>query len=452
VSDPGHDFYVPATLCRADGNFLLAPAIAEVVALNHDGIPQMHLSRWQATSPNMARDFSVSVGFRKAKQGQTYFGPVYLVRGSEPYMTIALPIEHSKRNIVGVLQAEVNLKYVWDVVSAIKPGKAGYAYTVSRSGDLIAHPDMSLVLQGRNVSQLEQVRGAFRPSSVGDLEHLTAVRNLRGQKVISSFALIPRLDWAVFIERPAEEVYETLYGSVLRTSYLLLTGLAMALFASFFVARRVVLPLEALRRGVERIGSGDLGFRLDLKTGDEIEVFAGEFNKMTTQLGEVYGNLERRVKERTRELSEALEHQTTTAEVLHVMARAPTNLKAVLDTILRSSLHLCQASRGSIFTFDGEAFHLAVITEPIAPETAAYLKAPIRPGLETPLRRVALERRPIQSADILNDPRFCAPEIYRLEGIRTTISMPLLKENELIGAINIQRSEIQPFSEREIIC
>jgi signal transduction histidine kinase/HAMP domain-containing protein len=428
----------------------LAPAIAEVVALNNDGIPEMHLSRWQATSPNMARDFSVSAGFQKAKQGQTYFGPVYLVRGSEPYMAIALPIEHSKRNIVGVLQVGVNLKYVWDVVSAIKPGKAGYAYAVSRSGDLIAHPDMSLVLQGRNVSHLEQVRAAFHPSSVGDLENLTAVRNLRGQKVISSFALIPRLDWAVFIERPAEEVYETLYASVQRTSSLLLVGLGMALFASYFVARRVIGPLRVLEEGVVRIGSGDLSFRVKLKTGDEIETLAEEFNKMTTQLGEVYGNLEHRVKERTRELSEALEQQTTTAEVLHVMARSPTNLKAVLDTILKSFLHLCQASRGSIFTFDGEAFHLAVITEPIAPETAAYLKAPIRPGLETPLRRVALERRPIQSSDILNDPRFCAPEVYRIEGIRTTISMPLLKKNELIGAINIQRREIQPFSEREI--
>src|SRR5262245_58782065 len=117
----------------------LTPAIAEVVVLNTDGTPEMHLSRWQATSQNMAKDFSVSAGFQRAVQGQTYFGPVHLVRDSEPYMTIALPIEHSKRNIVGVLQTEVNLKYVWDVVSAIKPGKAGYAYAVSRSGDLIAH-------------------------------------------------------------------------------------------------------------------------------------------------------------------------------------------------------------------------------------------------------------------------------------------------------------------------
>ena len=66
----------------------------------------------------------------------------------------------------------------------------------------------------------------------------------------------------------------------------------MALIASLFLARRVVRPVRILREGVERIGTGDLGYRLDLKTGDEIEVLADEFNKMTTQLQEVYSNLE----------------------------------------------------------------------------------------------------------------------------------------------------------------
>ena len=77
-------------------------------------------------------------------------------------MTIALHIEQFKGNIIGVLQAEVNLKYVWEVVSEIRQGKVGYAYAVSRSGDLIAHPDISLVLQQRNMAQLNQVKEAFQ--------------------------------------------------------------------------------------------------------------------------------------------------------------------------------------------------------------------------------------------------------------------------------------------------
>ena len=428
----------------------LAPAISEAVVLDAKGTQLMRLSRLQAVFPEIDREFAGSELFLKARRGQSYFGQPYLVHNSEPYITIAIPIEHFRGRVIGVLKSEVNLKYVWEVVSAINPGRKGYAYAVSSSGNLIAHPDISLVLQGRNLSQFDQVRAVFRPGSQVHRKKLTVARNLEGKEVITSYALIPRLGWAVFIERPVEEAYETLYASVMRTSTLLLVGLGMALFASVFVARRVVTPLKILRDGVQRIGGGDLRFRVELKTGDEIEALADEFNKMTTQLDEAYANLEQRVEQRTQKLTESLEQQTTTAEVLDVMARSPNDPKAVLDMILKNSLHLCRASYGSVFTFDGKAFHLAAITEPITPETAAYLKTPIPPGPETPLRRVALELRPIQSRDIINDPQFSPPEVFRIEGIRTTISVPLLKENELVGVIDIHRREIQPFTEREI--
>jgi len=280
----------------------LAPAITEAVIISVDGIQQARQSRLLVSSVNRERNVSGSAAFQKAKQGHSYFGPVYFVRGSEPYITMALPIEEFKGNIVGVRLAEVNLKYVWDVVSSIKPGKAGYAYAVSRSEELIAHPDISLVLRGRKVSDLDQVRAAFQPVSDGHGRALTVARNLQGKQVISSFALVPRLDWAVFIERPVEEAREALYSSLLRTSGLLLTGLALALFASFFVARRVIRPLRVLGEGVDRIASGDMSFRVDLKTGDEIETLAGEFNRMAGALQEAYSRLEEKVVERTREL------------------------------------------------------------------------------------------------------------------------------------------------------
>jgi signal transduction histidine kinase len=280
----------------------LAPAITEAVIISVDGIQRARQLRLLVSSVNRETNFSGSAAFQRAKQGYSYFGPVYLVRGSEPYMTMALPIEEFKGNIVGVLLAEVNLKYVWDVVSSIKPGKAGYAYAVSRSEELIAHPDISLVLRGRKVSDLDQVRAAFQPVSDDHGRALTVARNLQGKQVISSFALVPRLDWAVFIERPVEEAHEALDASLLRTSGLLLTGLALALFASFFVARRVIRPLRVLGEGVDRIASGDMGFRVDLKTGDEIETLAGEFNRMAGALEEAYSRLEEKVVERTREL------------------------------------------------------------------------------------------------------------------------------------------------------
>ncbi len=285
----------------------LAPAISDAVLIAADGKERLWMSRVAVAATRREITSAESPAFEHAKSGRSYFSPVYLARSSEPYMTMAVPIEEFKGTVIGVLKAEVNLKSVWDVVSAIKPGKAGYAYAVSRAGDLIAHPDIMLVLQGRNVAELEQVSAAFRPPAVDRGASLKTVRNLRGQDVISSFALIPRLDWAVFIERPASEAYEALYASLMRTSALLLIGLGMAILASYFVARRVLRPLGVLGEGVSRIGSGDLGFRVDLKTGDEIQTLAEQFNKMTSALQESYCRLEDKVAERTRELMTANE-------------------------------------------------------------------------------------------------------------------------------------------------
>ena len=147
---------------------------------------------------------------------------------------------------------------------------------------------------------LEQVEAAFQPTPGKPAPNGIIADNIQGKSVLTSFALVPGVDWAVIIERPVEEAYETLDASMIRTSTLFLIGLGMALVASLFLARRVVRPVRILREGVERIGTGDLGYRLDLKTGDEIEVLADEFNKMTTQLQESYANLEHKVEDRTR--------------------------------------------------------------------------------------------------------------------------------------------------------
>ena len=279
----------------------LEPAITEAVAVDTQNILRVYVSRLRGDLP-FRLDLPVSQAFDQAKQGKPYFGPVYFVRNSEPYMTLAVPIDRFAGEIIGVLEAEVNLKYVWDVVSSIRIGKAGYAYAVSRSGDLIAHPDISLVLLRPSMAQLKQVQAAFHAAPDVTKRSAIVSTDLRGKKVLTSSAVIPGLDWAVIVEQPVEEAYQPLYASILRTSSLLLIGLGMALLASLFVARRVVRPLGTLRQGVERVAKGDLDFRLEVKTGDEIEILAEEFNKMAFALGTAYTGLEEKVRERTQDL------------------------------------------------------------------------------------------------------------------------------------------------------
>jgi signal transduction histidine kinase len=429
---------------------LIAPAITEAIALNENGAIQVQASRLRTVLPDGKKDLSIAESFKQTKQGKAYFGPVHFVRGSEPYMTIAVPIERFAGDVIGVLQAEVNLKYIGDVISSITVGKAGYAYAVSRTGELIAHPDISLVLQRRNVRELASFKAAFDKSSPATKRNAVVAANIQGKEVLSSFALIPGFDWAIIVDRPVEEAYETLYASMLRTSTLLLVGLGLALVASFFVARRIIYPLRILREGTERIGAGDLDYRLDLKTGDEIEALADEFNKMTSQLEESYTNLEQKVEDRTRELTESLEQQTATSEILGVISGSPTDVQPVFDTILVDALRICEAHYGAIFRFDGEAFYNAA-TANVSPELLDYLKSsPIKPGRQSALRRVGLEHRLVHIPDVLADPECELPEPYRKEGLRSVLAVPLLRENSLVGAITIHRRDVRPFSEKQM--
>ena len=263
-------------------------------------------------------------------------------------MTIAVPIEYSTGDVIGVLKAELSLRDIWDIISATKVGKAGYAYTVTRSGDLIAHPNIRLVLEQKKVV-LDQLKEAFQPSQGGLKPRAIVTYNLQGQKVFSSHALIPILDWAVFVERPVEDTHEPLYASMLRTSSLLLVGLGLALLASLYLARRVVRPLQALREGVERISSGDLNSRLEIKTGDEIETLAEEFNKMTAHLKEAQTGLERKVAERTQALTVANEKLEEASKLKsQFLANVNHELRTPVSAIIGYGHLVLRATEGQI--------------------------------------------------------------------------------------------------------
>ena len=265
------------------------PAITSVTALDSGGREQYKFSRVQLALPGDLISRSDDEAFLRAKGGVTYFSPVYFVGDSEPYAIIATPIERFAGEIVGVLIAEVNLKYIWDVVADIRVGQSGYAYVVSGNGDLIAHPDISLVLGRKNFAKLAQVQNAL----TGETGPSTTTTNLVGQKVFTSYAAIPDLRWFVMVERPAAEAYTALRSSLLRSSVLLLVGLGMAILASLMIGYRVVRPLQILREGVARIREGDLEHHIDVQTGDELQMLAEEFNELTAKLRESYAGIEK---------------------------------------------------------------------------------------------------------------------------------------------------------------
>ncbi len=256
------------------------PAITELAQIDATGHEQLKVSRLTMDVVGSGIDYSGKPEFAQAFANKVYYGPVYFRRESEPYMTISLA---GARRDSGVSVAQVNLKLIWDVVSKIKVGTYGHAYVVDADGRLIAHPDISLVLRNTDMSHLMQVRSARAGSAA---EQVQEADDVSGRKVLTAYAPVIPLGWFVFVETPIEEAYAPLYASIQRAGYVLFGALALAFIAGLFLARRMVVPIQALRAGAARIGSGDLGQRINIKTGDEVEALANQFNDMAGKLQE----------------------------------------------------------------------------------------------------------------------------------------------------------------------
>jgi signal transduction histidine kinase len=272
------------------------PAATEIALLDAAGREKFRISR-HAMDDESHVDYSRDPIFLQAMANKIYYGPVYFVDGSEPYMAIA--VAGSGRDH-GVIVGRVNLKFIWEIVSQIKSGTRGYAYVVDSSGRLIADPDISLVLRNTDMSGLPQVRAARVPGADAD-EPLTGV-DRQGKPVLSAHVTVTPLNWLVFVELPIAEAYAPLYNSITRSGGLLVAALALAFFASLLFARRMVVPIRALQEGAMRIGRGELTQRIVIKTKDEFEALGDEFNKMAARLQESYATLEHRVEARTRQL------------------------------------------------------------------------------------------------------------------------------------------------------
>ena len=184
-------------------------AITELVQLDPTGKEQFQVGRLALQEPDRPSDYiSHDPKFTEALARKVYYGSFYFRRESEPYMTLS--VAGTGRD-AGVSVAEVNLKFIWDMVSQTKVGQRGEVYVIDAEGRLIAHPDISLVLRNTDMTRLWQVAAARaavstagpRPDS--GVQDGQAAKNVRGREVLTAYAPVAPLGWLVFAEVPVDD-------------------------------------------------------------------------------------------------------------------------------------------------------------------------------------------------------------------------------------------------------
>ncbi len=215
------------------------PAITELSQLDADGREQLKVSRLAMDVVDSGADFSQNPAFTEAKAHRVWFSPVYFRKQSEPYMTLAMAREGKN---AGVTIAEINLKLIYDVITALKIGQGGYTYVVDGHGRLLPHPDISLVLRDTDLAKLPQVAAALNPTPGG--QAVTVASNIGGHSVLTAHAAITQLRWLVFVEVPLQEAFAPLYGAAWRTAILLIFGLIAATLTALLLSSNRMLKLD----------------------------------------------------------------------------------------------------------------------------------------------------------------------------------------------------------------
>jgi signal transduction histidine kinase len=156
------------------------------------------------------------------------------------------------------------------------------------------------------------------------------------------------------------------------------------------------------------------------------------------------------VQARTEELSESLRQQTATAEVLKTISRTVFDLQRVLETLLENAVRICGAKHGMIFRYDGETCRAAATYNAPPGTLELWERTSIRPGRGTTVGRALLECRTVQIPDVQADPEYDFPEAQKLQGHRTVLVVPLLREGVPLGTIGLWKTEVAPFTEKQI--
>jgi GAF domain-containing protein/HAMP domain-containing protein len=299
----------------------LDPAFRHLALLDVQGQGVVESSRLAQTAPGRLLNQAGADVLVQVQQGRRYVGPVYVDDAtSEPMVIVAIPVIDVFGDFQGTLMAEVNLKFMWDLVDRLDVGEGGLAYVVDRYGNLIAFGDVTRVLRGENVSELNEVSEFISNPSPVDETGANISTGIDGTSVVATYVPLGTPDWAVVIELPVAEAYREVIQSAVVSAGMILVMATLAGLLGIYMARRLSVPLRTLTETASRVAAGEMELQAAMAGPAEVADLAWAFNSMTAQLRELISSLENRVAARTLELEQRSTYLEASAEVASAAA------------------------------------------------------------------------------------------------------------------------------------
>src|SRR5215475_1407598 len=419
---------------RVDYTQLLnqVPAVSQVSFISAQGREELRLSRSGGVSYGSTVDFSRDARFSETlARGATSFSQAYF-RDNRPF--ISLTMAHTGYS--GITVAEIDLRFLSDYLGDAQVGRNTIAFVVDPQGMVLAASNKGPDID-KDLTALPQVTASL----AGSRE--TTGTDWNGHAVLTASTSVPKFNWQAFFEQPTATALTPIRDQLVRVALLIGLGLIVAMLAGTVLARRMLIPITALSSGARLLGEGKFGHRIEVKTSDELEELAGQFNSMASQLQETYTDLEWKVKERTRDLAQSINELKVLEEVGRAVASS-LDLNAVLPTVAARALEITHADAVLIFAYDG-ADDCFKLTEAIGIDknSEGGHRAIDREG--STLGEAARTGEPIAIANLHKADDIPLRDVAVAAGFYSVLVVPLGDQTGVLGSLVVLRRNAGDF-------
>ncbi len=437
----------PASSSRPEQELLLQkllglqPAFRQLALLDAQYQELAQASRFRQTARHLTDrlEGEVLTGIRRQ---QRYISPVYVDPvSSEPLVIMSVPVSNVLRDFQGTLAAEVNLRFMWELVDQIEVGQTGYAYVVDDQGNLLAFNDTSRVLLGENVGQISKVNEFVSNPSSTELKGVDSFTGINRTSVVGTYVPLGTPRWAVLTELPWEEAYQEVVWQGMQSVGITLGLAILAGLIGVFLARRLAVPLVDLTAVAGRITSGELELKAKVAGPREIASLAMAFNSMTAQLRQTLEGLELQVADRTRALTLSAEISRRLSSILdqqELVTEVVEQIKAAFDYY---QVH--------IYLYDAKRNYLVLVA---GTGEAAQTMLSSRHQLEEGrglVGRAAGANASVLVPDVSKDPSWLPNPL--LPQTQAELAVPIVLGGRVLGVLDVQHDRADSLGQKDVL-